>query len=205
LNFQPVVLAGRRVRLTPLDSTHLDDLVAAASDDRIWVYLDEATPRTPEAVATLIREALDDQSAGRRLPFAVIEVQTGRAVGSTSFIDIRPADRGVEIGWTWLSPETWGAGLNLEAKYLMLCHAFEVQAAIRVAIKTDARNGRSIAAIERLGAVREGTWRNHRVLSTGEYRDSVFFSVIEAEWPAVREHLQRQLQGYVGGVPQGTT
>lgn len=194
MNLEPIELAGKRVRLEPLGLKHLRDLVDAAASDDIWVYLDEPTPRGQDAVEALIRAALEDQSAGRRLPFAMIDMATNHAVGSTSYIDIRPADRGIEIGWTWSTPTVWGTSINTESNYLLLAHAFEDQAAIRVVIKTDARNTRSLRAIERLGAVREGTWRNHRVLSTGAYRDSVFFSVIESEWPAVKARLREQLQ-----------
>jgi RimJ/RimL family protein N-acetyltransferase len=161
---------------------------------RARLGLDEPTPRGEEAVETLIREALDDLAAGRRVPFAVIDVTANRAVGSTSYIDIRRVDRGVEIGWTWFTPTVWGTGINTESKYLLLAHAFDNQSAIRVAIKTDARNTRSVRAIEWLGAVRERTWRNHRVLSTGAYRDSAYFSVIESEWPSVKNHLRERLQ-----------
>jgi N-acetyltransferase len=194
MKLQPIELAGKRARLEPLGYEHIDDLVAASDHDDIWKYLDEATPRGHGPVETLIRQAIDDQAAGHRMPFAVIDATTDRAVGSTSYVDIRPADRGVEIGWTWLAPTVWGTGINTESKYLLLAHAFEAQSAIRVAIKTDARNIRSLRAIERLGAVREGTWRNHRVLSTGKYRDSVYFSIIESEWPLVKARLQETLR-----------
>lgn len=194
MNLQPIELAGKRVRLEPVGYQHVHDLVDAAASDDIWTYLDEPTPRGPEDVEALIRVALDDLAAGRRVPFAVVAVATGRAVGSSSYIDIRPADRGVEIGWTWFTPAVWGTGINTESKYLLLAHAFDDQAAIRVAIKTDARNMRSRRAIEKLGAVCEGTWRNHRILSTGVYRDSAYFSVIDSEWPAVKGRLREQLE-----------
>lgn len=194
MNLQPIEISGKRVRLEPLGYQHVRDLVGAASSDDIWTYLDEPTPRGREAVEALIRAALDDLAASRRVPFAVVDTATNRAVGSTSYIDIRPADRGVEIGWTWLTPMVWGSGINTEAKYLLLAHAFDDQAAIRVALKTDVRNTRSLRAIERLGAVREGTWRNHRVLTTGAFRDSAYFSVIESEWPATKNLLRKRLQ-----------
>lgn len=104
--------------------------MAASDHDDIWKYLDEATPRGHGPVETLIRQAIDDQAVGHRMPFAVIDQTTDRAVGSTSYVDIRPADRGVEIGWTWLAPTVWGTGINTESKYLLLAHAFEAQSAI---------------------------------------------------------------------------
>ncbi|MDG4820160.1 GNAT family protein [Micromonospora sp. WMMD956] len=190
MNLKPVTLEGRAVRLEPLGFQHVDALAAAARYDEIWTYLDEPTPDSRHAVEALIRDALTEQERAVRLPFAIVERTTGTAVGSTSFIDIRPHDRTVEIGWTWLTPSRWGRGINTEAKYLLMRHAFEDQHAGRVAIKTDLRNERSQRAITRLGAVREGVWRNHRLLSTGKYRDSVFYSVIDSEWPEVRRRLE---------------
>ncbi|MET7749318.1 GNAT family protein [Micromonospora sp. NPDC005367] len=185
----PVTLTGRLIRLEPLGPGHAEDLLAAAAYDEIWTYLDEPTPRTREAIGAFISDALQDQGRGQRLPFAVVDLHSGRAIGSTSYIDIRPNDRTLEIGWTWLTPSHWGTGANTEAKFLLMRHAFEVLGAGRVAIKTDLRNVRSQRAIERLGAHREGVWRNHRILSTGRYRDSVFYSVIDSEWPAIRDKL----------------
>lgn len=189
MNLRPILLTGNVVRLEPLSYEHRDDLVAAAAFDEIWTYLDEPTPRTAQAVESLIRDALDEQERGVRIPFAIVSLGSGRAVGSTSYIDIRPHDRTVEIGWTWITPSHWGTGANTEAKFMLMRHAFEEHSAGRVAIKTDLRNERSQRAIAKLGAVREGVWRNHRLLSTGSYRDSVFYSVIDSEWPQVREHL----------------
>jgi RimJ/RimL family protein N-acetyltransferase len=190
MNLQPITLTGKRIRLEPLSYAHTSQLLAAAAYDEIWTYLDEPTPRSASDIEVLIRDALNDQEAGSRLPFAIISNDDGTAVGSTSYIDIRPHDRTVEIGWTWLTPSEWGTGTNTETKYLLLGHAFEDQDAGRVAIKTDLRNVRSQHAIENLGAVREGVWRNHRLLSTGKYRHTVYYSVIDSEWPAIRERLQ---------------
>lgn len=189
MNLRPIVLSGNIVRLEPLSYEHRDDLVAAAAFDEIWTYLDEPTPRSIETVESLIRDALDEQERGVRVPFAIVDLGTGRTVGSTSYIDIRPQDRTVEIGWTWITPSHWGTGANTEAKLMLMRHAFEDHNAGRVAIKTDFRNERSQRAIAKLGAVREGVWRNHRLLSTGKYRDTVFYSVIDSEWPQVRERL----------------
>jgi RimJ/RimL family protein N-acetyltransferase len=165
VNLQPVTLTGSRVRLEPLDYRHAADLLVAANHDEIWTYLDEPTPSTAKDIEAFIRDGLDELAAGRRVPFAIVDLEDGTAVGSTSYIDIRPHDRGVEIGWTWLTPSRWGTGMNRESKYLLLRHAFEDQGAIRVALKTDVRNVRSQRAIEGVGAVREGVWRNHRILS----------------------------------------
>ena len=187
---QPATLTGRRIRLEPLDHSHAPDLLEAAAHDEVWTYLDEPTPRTVEDIDHLIRDALTEQEQGPRLPFAVVRQSDDRTVGSTSYIDIRPAARTLEIGWTWMGPSEWGTGTNTEAKYLLLRHAFEILNAGRVAIKTDSRNARSRRAIENLGATHEGTWRNHRLLSTGSYRHTDYFSIIDSEWPSVRAHLE---------------
>jgi RimJ/RimL family protein N-acetyltransferase len=158
MNLQPVTLTGKRIRLEPLSYAHTSQLLAAAAYDEIWTYLDEPTPRSPSDIEALIRDALNEQEAGARLPFAIVRNDDGTAVGSTSYIDIRPHDHTVEIGWTWLTPSEWGTGTNTEAKYLLLRHAFEDQHAGRVAIKTDLRNVRSQRAIENLRAMREGVW-----------------------------------------------
>jgi RimJ/RimL family protein N-acetyltransferase len=141
----------------------------------------------------MIETALAEKERGARLPFAVIDLRNDQVVGSISFIDIRPHDRGVEIGWAWLAPQVWGDGFNAESMLLLMQHAFEAQGAIRVAIKADVRNLRSIRSMERVGAIREGVWRNHRILSNGYHRDSVFYSVIDTEWPLIAERLRLML------------
>jgi N-acetyltransferase len=190
MNLQPTVLTGRHVRLEPLAYSHADELLQAAAYDEIWTYLDESTPSKSSDIETLITDALTEQENGARLPFAIVNTRTNQAIGSTSYIDIRTSDRTLEIGWTWLTPDEWGTGANTEAKYLLLRHAFEEHRVGRVAIKTDLRNARSQRAIANLGAVREGVWRNHRLLSTGDYRHTVYFSVIDSDWPSVRARLE---------------
>lgn len=190
----PVTLRGTRTRLEPLDHRHGEDLLEAATRDDIWTYLDEPTPRTPASIAALIEDAHRDQAQGTRLPFAVIDARTDRAVGSTSYLDIRRHDRGVEIGWTWLTPTTWGSGINVEAKYLLLHHAFHDLGAIRVALKTDQRNVRSQRAILALGAVEEGVWRNHRILSDGYRRSTVYYSITDTDWQTVGPRLRSRLE-----------
>ncbi len=193
MNLVPVTLKGQRVRLEPLGREHAADLLEAARHDHIWTHLDEPTPDSLAAIEAFIEDADRDQATGRRLAFAIIDTTSNQAVGSTSYLDIRSADRGVEIGWTWLTPAAWGTGTNAEAKYLLLAHAFDDQDAIRVAIKTDQQNVRSQHAIDALGATREGVWRNHRILSNGLFRHTVYYSVIAEEWPAVRTALRARL------------
>ncbi|PZM90245.1 MAG: GNAT family N-acetyltransferase [Actinobacteria bacterium] len=194
MDLRPVLLTGEIVHLEPLSYHHAGELAEAAAFDEIWTYLDRPTPRSAEAMTALIREALAEQEHGLRIPFAIIDLATGKAVGSTSFLDIQPHNRTVEIGWTWLTPSTWGTGLNVEAKFLLMRHAFEEHHAGRVALKTDLRNERSQRAIARLGATREGVLRNHRLLRTGQYRHTVYYSVISSEWPGVREHMRALLR-----------
>lgn len=189
----PVTLHGTLTRLEPLDRQHTAELLQAADHDAIWAYLDEPTPRTPADITALIDDAHQDQTRDTRLPFAIIDARTGRAIGSTSYIDIRPHDRGLEIGWTWLTPETWGSGINIEAKYLLLRHAFRELGAIRVALKTDLRNVRSQRAILTLGATTEGVWRNHRILSDGHRRSTVYYSITDTDWTVVEPQLRSRI------------
>ena len=189
----PVTLVGTRVRLEPLDYKHALDLLKVAGHDQVWAYLDEPTPRSLNDIEALIQQARTEFDNGQRLPFAIIETASNRAVGSTSYIDIRPRGLGVEIGWTWLGPSAWGRKINTEAKYLLLRHAFECLSAIRVAIKTDDRNIRSEGAIRALGAVQEGLGRNYWVLRDGYKRNTIYFSIIDDDWPRVKSHLEERL------------
>ncbi|GAA1411770.1 GNAT family N-acetyltransferase [Catellatospora coxensis] len=184
-------LEGQRIRLEPLAAEHLESLAAAAGSAEVWTYLDEATPDVA-AVASLIAEALEEQDQGVRVPYAIVERQTGAVIGSISFIDIQRKHRGVEIGWAWVTPSKWRTGAAREASYLLMRYAFDVAGAIRVAFKTDSRNERSQRAIEALGATREGMFRNHRILRDGYVRDSIYYSVIAEEWPQVRRALDAQ-------------
>lgn len=190
---QPVTLTGPRIDLVPLALAHTEDLLAAASHDQVWTYLDEPTPATRESIRALILEALDEQAAGQRLPFAIVLRENGRAIGSMSYIDIQPRHRALELGWAWLAPDYWQTGIGREASYLLIRHAFERLDAVRVALKTDARNARSQRAIAGLGAVREGVFRRHRILRDGHQRDSVFYSLIREDWDSVRDGLAAQV------------
>lgn len=192
LTLEPVTLVGQLARLEPLSHVHAVDLLDAAQHDDIWRYLDEPTPRTLPMIEKLIAEALDEQQAGKRLPWAVIALDTERAVGSVSFIDIRTRDRGVEVGWGWLTPSRWRTGISREMVFLLLRHAFEDLGIVRVALKTDVRNERSQRAIIGMGAQREGVVRNHMILRDGYIRDSVYYSITIEDWPQLRDKLQRQ-------------
>lgn len=189
MNLAPVTLLGQAVRLEPLSWDHLDDLVLASSDRAIWAHM-PTDCSTPDGMRAFIAEALQLQRMGSALPFATVEVTTGRAIGSTRFGNIVPEHKRLEIGWTWITPEWQRTAINTEAKYLMMLYAFEQLRCNRVELKTNALNARSRAAILRLGAKEEGTLRSHMINPNGSLRDTVYFSVIAPEWPEVAAHLE---------------
>lgn len=189
----PVVLEGRFVRLEPLDDVHLPDLTdAALRDPRTWDYMAQPV-RTPEDVRAWIEARQSQAASGLALAFAVVERSTGRGVGSSGFLDYRPADRSVEIGHTWYAPSARGSAVNPEAKLLLLRHAFEGLRVMRVQLKTDARNLRSRRAILKLGATEEGVLRKHMLRHGTVIRDSALYSILDDEWPAVEAGLQSRL------------
>jgi RimJ/RimL family protein N-acetyltransferase len=187
---QPTTLTGKHVRLVPLGQEHAADLFEAGQYDEIWTWLRVFRPKTVADVSTLIDEAQRDPD---RLAFAV--VHEGRAVGSTSYLDIDLEVGGIEIGWTWYTPSVWATDVNPECKLLLLTHAFDDLGAERVFLKTDGLNTRSQAAIRKLGAQYDGTLRHHRLRADGSVRDSAYFSILATEWPAVRTGLQARLAG----------
>jgi RimJ/RimL family protein N-acetyltransferase len=190
----PVTLLGRFVRLEPLQRDHAADLFEAlAFDPGIWQWLAPSPPATPEGMRALIINDLENQAGGSVVLFAQIEQATGRAVGRTSYMNISRRDRGLEIGSTWIGKPWQRTAINTEAKYLLLRHAFEDLGAVRVQLKTDSRNLQSQRAIERLGARHEGVLRKHMLVRDGFIRDSVFYSIIDTEWPTVKTHLEALL------------
>lgn len=190
MNPIPVVLYGDVVRLEPLDDRHANDLLRAAQDEGLWRFMPIPRPATAADMRRLIEDAWRQASAGAELPFAVVAQESDLAVGSTRFLDIDRASRALEIGWTWLAPTVQHTAVNTEGKLLLLRHAFDDLGARRVALKTDARNEPSRRAIERLGAVREGILRQHRICWDGSVRDTVYYSIVGEEWPGVRERLE---------------
>ncbi|MBL8766301.1 MAG: GNAT family N-acetyltransferase [Planctomycetes bacterium] len=186
---RPVVLEGSVVRLEPLALAHAPGLLAAAASPEIWQWLTIPQPTRIEDTQAFVRAALDQQERGVDVPFAVVLRAGDRVVGSTRYMDIARADFGLEIGWTWYARDVWRSPVNTECKHLLMSHAFDVLGAARVQLKTDARNERSQRAIERIGATKEGVLRRHRRLHTGFLRDSVIYSVIREEWPAVKARL----------------
>ena len=185
----PLTLEGRHVRLEPLAALHAPDLLLAAQDDALWAYMPIPRPRTLAAIEALIADALAAQERGEQLPFAILERGSGVALGSTRYLDLRLEHRGLEIGWTWIAPAQQRTAVNSECKLLLLAHAFETLGCLRVQLKTDSRNLRSQAAIERLGARKEGVLRKHYVLWDGYVRDTVMYSITDEQWPEVKARL----------------
>ncbi|MEM1128413.1 MAG: GNAT family protein [Bacteroidota bacterium] len=188
----PVVLEGDHVRLEPLSLDHLTALTAVGLDPDLWQWTGSLV-RTPDDLAAYVQAALDGQARGVMLPFATVERGTGTVVGSTRFGNVALAHRRVEIGWTWVARPWQRTAINTEAKLLMLRHAFGPLGCQRVELKTDALNERSRRAIRRLGAVEEGTLRRHMVTASGRVRDTVYFSITDAEWPGVEARLEAKL------------
>jgi RimJ/RimL family protein N-acetyltransferase len=194
---QPITLVGRQVRLEPLSSLHARDLFAALTiDPSVWQWLPPAPPTTLAEMEALVTSDLQAQASGTKIVFAQIEPVTGRAIGSTSYLDLNRSNRALEIGSTWIGKPWQRTGINTEAKYLLLRHAFEDLGAVRVQLKTDKRNHQSQAAIERLGALREGILRKHMIVQGGFIRDTVMYSVTEDEWPAVKANLEQKMTAH---------
>lgn len=194
MNPTPVVLYGDAVKLEPLDPSHAEDLLAAGADPDIWRYMPIPQPGSVAEVRKWIDDAWRLAATGEELPFALIDPETGRAVGSTRYLEIHRPWRNLEIGWTWIAASAQRSAVNTEAKLMLLKHAFEDQGALRVQFKTDGRNLRSQQSIERLGAVKEGVLRKQRVNHDGYVRDAVYYSILDDEWPAVKERLTAKLR-----------
>jgi len=182
------------VRLEPLANSHLSGLVEVGLDEDLWRWI--PTPvRTAEEMEAYVQTALDEQARGVSLPFAITEKASGRVIGSTRFANIERTHHRVEIGWTWVARQWQRSPVNTEAKYLLLTHAFETLGCMRVELKTDSLNERSRAAILRIGAQQEGIFRNHMITASGRIRHSVYFSIMNSEWPAVKARLESMLNG----------
>jgi len=187
------VLEGKVVRLEPLARRHEEGLFEAAKDERIWRWMPYDASESKDTFHAWLEDALDASEAGTEGAFATLDAGTGKPVGSTRYLALRPAHRVLEIGWTWLSPACWQTGANVEAKLLMLEHAFQDLGCLRVEFKTDSRNDRSRAALAALPAQFEGVFRKHMLVRGGERRDSAYYSIVDDEWPEVRKNLERRL------------
>jgi RimJ/RimL family protein N-acetyltransferase len=188
----PIILEGDFVRLEPMTLEHLDGLSEVGLDPEIWRFT-LVLIRTREDMRSYMESALKLQRDGTTLPFVTIEQSSGRIVGSTRFGNYDPANRRIEIGWTWIAPPWQRTALNTDAKYLMLSHAFEKLHCVRVELKTDVLNSRSRKAMLRIGAKEEGILRKHSLVWDGRYRDSIYYSILDEEWPEVKAQLEKML------------
>jgi N-acetyltransferase len=189
---EPVTLEGSIVRLEPLSSHHLQGLAEVAFDPSIWRWT-TAQPTDIDGLRGWVQTALAHRVDGSEMPFATIDVASGRPIGSTRFMSIVPEHRRLEIGWTWVAPAWRRKGANQEAKYLQLRHAFETLGANRVEFKTDSLNERANPALLAIGATFEGTFRNHMIMPGGRLRHSNYYSVIREEWPDRKAKLEARL------------
>jgi N-acetyltransferase len=187
------ILEGSRVRLEPMTMGHLEGLAAVAFNDRLWRYtLDRL--RTRADLELYMQRAISSGETGIAMPWVTVLKTGNRVIGSTRFMDLDRVHKTTEIGWTWLAPEFQGSGLNAEVKLLQLTYAFEELKLNRVALKTHHENLRSQAAMRKIGAVEEGTFRNHLIMPDGSLRHSVWFSIIREEWPQVRSQLEARVR-----------
>jgi RimJ/RimL family protein N-acetyltransferase len=187
-------LEGSIVRLEALRPEHRDGLAEAAGDAEIWTWMDRRIPVEEGAFERWFQTRLAVSEHGDEWCFATISVATGRPIGSSSYLQVRPEHDGLEIGWTWLNPAAWRTGANADAKLLMLATAFDELGCMRVEFKTDARNQRSRAALEALPASFEGIFRKHMLMPVVGVRDSAYYAITDGEWPVVRERLSARIE-----------
>lgn len=192
MDIRPVTLEGKRIRLVPLSLGHHFALCKVGLDPELWTFT-TITVRTQEDMLQYIESALEGLSNGTALPFAILRKPDGKAIGSTRYMNVDRENRRVEIGSTWLAKDLQRTAANTEAKYLLLTHAFEELGCIRVEFKTDALNTISREALLRIGATEEGTLRHHMIAEGGRIRDSVYFSIIDSEWPPLKKMLETKL------------
>ncbi len=193
---QRVTLQGKHVRLEPLGEGHISGLAEIGKGHDFWKYMLYGDMKTEADFRHFVTDLLAREQKGTDLPFTVIQLASGRVAGSTRYLNILPNDRSLEVGGTWYGMDFQRTAVNTECKYLLLTHAFEVLKCIRVQIKTDLLNLRSQAAIERIGAVKEGVLRNHMILPDGRIRHSVFYSILDTEWNDVKNKLEAMLKKY---------
>jgi len=192
-------LEGQLIVLEPIDAKHEPAMRAAAADPLVWRWM-QIDASEDEGFDRWFGHALRNAEAGTEVPFATVDRESGRVLGSTRFLTLRPEHHGVEIGNTWLERSAWSGGANIEAKLLMLEHAFEQAGAMRVEFKTDARNVESRRALEALPAVFEGVFRKHMLIHAG-IRDSAYYAIVEDDWPEVKANLEQRLKKRMQGRP----
>jgi N-acetyltransferase len=195
-------LEGRLIVLEPIGPQHEPAMRAAAADPVVWRWM-QIDASEDDGFGRWFGHALANADEGSEVPFATLDRESGRVLGSTRFLTLRPEHRGVEIGNTWLERSAWSGGANIEAKLLMLEHAFERAGAMRVEFKTDARNVESRRALEALPAVFEGVFRKHMLIHAG-IRDSAYYAIVEDDWPEVKANLEQRLRRRVRGRPDSS-
>jgi RimJ/RimL family protein N-acetyltransferase len=186
------VLAGKHLRLEPVSKKHMDALWGTAKYPEIWKWMPQAF-LYKKGLVRMFQGLPKLSASGTRFPFAIFDKSSGQCAGSSSYLNMDRANRRLEIGYTWLSPHWQRTHVNTEAKYLLLRHAFEEMGCVRVEFKTDALNKPSRAALKRIGAIEEGTLRKHMVVQDGRIRDSVYFSILDAEWPEIKLNLEEKM------------
>ena len=194
IEVKQVALHGSHVRLEPMTEAHIPALAEVGVGQVFWDFMVYGKMETDEDMRVWVQEILSRAQNGTDLPFVAVHLASGRVAGATRYMNIMPKDRGLEIGGTWYGLEFQRTPVNTECKYLLLRHAFETLGCIRVQLKTDLRNERSQKAIERIGAVKEGVLRNHMILPDVRIRHSVFYSIIDTEWPVLKKRLEGMLE-----------
>ncbi len=189
---EPVTFTGSKVILEPLSLEHLDGLISAVKDGELWKLWFTSIP-APEKAGEYIKTALDMRENAGAMPFVVRDRESNKIIGCTRYFNVDEVNQRLEIGYTWYSESYQRTAVNTECKYLLLSHAFEKLDAIAVEFRTHWHNHKSRAAIARLGAKQDGVLRNHQRIADGSYRDTVVFSIINLEWPAVRQSLMFKL------------
>ena len=190
MEVKPIILQGKYVRLEPMMEAHAPALAEIGVGQPFWDFMVYGRMETADDMRAWVRDILARAEKGTDVPFVAIHSDSGRVAGASRYMNIMPNDRGLEIGGTWYGPEYQRTVVNTEGKYLLLQLAFEKLGCIRVQLKTDLRNERSQKAIERLGAVKEGVLRNHMILPDGYFRHSVYYSILDTEWLAVKKRLE---------------
>lgn len=189
---KPVLLEGQKVKLAPLGSEHFPSLLEIGKQKIIWENF-TIDGSDEEQLISNLQSGMLMRASGEQYPFAIIDKKTGKTIGSTRFLNIFSEHRKLEIGSTWYDPAYWGTGYNTECKYLLLEHCFETLKTARVQLQTSEKNLRSRAAIQKIGATFEGMLRKERILPNGNFRNTAVFSIIDDEWPQVKQMLQKRL------------
>ena len=193
MEVKPVTLTGKYARLEPMTEAHIPGLAEIGICQDFWHFMLYGDMNTETDMRNWVLDIMNRGQKGTDLPFVAIDLASGRVAGATRYLNIMPKDRGLEIGGTWYGTDFQRTAINTECKFLLMTHAFETLHAIRVQLKTDSRNERSQKAIERIGAKKEGVLRNHMILPDGYIRDSVFYSVLDTEWPDVKKNLEAMM------------